>query len=118
MSPDRGTSISSCPPTGRPTDITYPLRHSRYIAETNRQTRPNVHADRRIEMTTATNTWIRRVTAGAVLAAAPALIALGTATASQAQSSSTSTFDYSPAPVQTTQYPYQNLPWNQSSFHQ
>ena len=69
-------------------------------------------------MTAATNTWIRRVTAGAVLAAAPALIALGTATASYAQSSSTSTFDYSPAPVQTTQYPYQNLPWNQSSFHQ
>jgi hypothetical protein len=69
-------------------------------------------------MTVIATTWIRRVTAGAVLAAAPALIALGTATASQAQSSSTSTFDYSPAPVQTTQYPYQNMPWNQSSFHQ
>ena len=64
-------------------------------------------------MTASTNTWIRRVTAGAVLAAAPALIALGTAAASQAQSSSTSGFDYSP-PVQTTQ----NMPWSQSSFHQ
>jgi hypothetical protein len=69
-------------------------------------------------MTASTTTWIRRVTAGAVLAAAPALIALGTATAGQAQTSSTSTFDYTPAPVQTTQYPYQNLPWYQSSFHQ
>lgn len=69
-------------------------------------------------MTTYTCTWIRRLTAGAVLAAAPALIALGTATASYAQSSSTSGFNCSPTPVQTTQYPYQNLPWNQSSFHQ
>jgi hypothetical protein len=69
-------------------------------------------------MTASTSTWIRRVTAGAVLAAAPALIAVGTATASQAQSSSDSTFNYSPAPVPTTQYPYQNMPWSQSSFHQ
>jgi hypothetical protein len=64
-------------------------------------------------MNASTPTWIRRVTAGAVLAAAPALIALGTATASQAQTSSTSGFDYSPS-VQPTQ----NLPWSQSSFHQ
>ena len=64
-------------------------------------------------MNASTPTWIRRVTAGAVLAAAPALIALGTATTSQAQTSSTSAFDYSP-PVQPTQ----NLPWSQSSFHQ
>jgi len=71
-------------------------------------------------MTTITTTWVRRATAGAVLAAAPALIALGTATASQAQTGSTSGFDYSPAPAatQTGQYPWNNQSWNQSSFHQ
>jgi hypothetical protein len=74
-------------------------------------------------MNASTPTWIRRVTAGAVLAAAPALIALGTATASYAESSSSSNStspSYAPAPAatQTGQYPYQNLPWNQSSFHQ
>lgn len=35
-------------------------------------------------MNAITATWIRRATAGVVLAAAPALIALGTATASHA----------------------------------
>lgn len=70
-------------------------------------------------MTASTTTWIRRVTAGAVLAAAPALIALGTATAGQAQSSSTSGFDYSPPPAtKTGQYPWNNQPWSMSSFHQ
>jgi hypothetical protein len=64
--------------------------HSRYIAGTSWQTEPNVNADGRIEMTASTNTWIRRVTAGAVLAAASALIALDTATASYAESSSSS----------------------------
>ena len=61
-------------------------------------------------------TW-RGLAAGAVLAAAPALIALGTATASQAQTSSTSP-SFSPAPTQTApQYPYSNAPWYDSSFH-
>jgi hypothetical protein len=92
----------------------HPLRHSRYIAGTNRQRKPNVNADRRIEMTAITPTWIRRVSAGVVLAAAPALIALGTATASHAQTSSTSGFNYSPAPAATQA----GQSWNQSSFHQ
>jgi hypothetical protein len=69
-------------------------------------------------MNATTTTWIRRVAAGAVLAAAPALIALGTATASNAQSGST-TPSYSPAPMGPAngQYPWHNQPWNQSSFH-
>ncbi len=55
-------------------------------------------------MTANTTTWIRRISAGAVLAAAPALIALGTATASHAESSSVSpSFSPTPHPVQ---YPY------------
>jgi hypothetical protein len=67
----------------------------------------------------ATNTtWIRRAVAGGVLAAAPALIALGTATASHAESSSTAP-SYAPAPVgpANAQYPWHSLPWEQSSFH-
>jgi hypothetical protein len=68
-------------------------------------------------MTTITSTWIRRVSAGAVLAAAPALIALGTATASYADSNSTSP-SFAPTPAPTTgQYPWQNQSWNMSSFH-
>jgi hypothetical protein len=58
------------------------------------------------------STWIRRVAAGAVLAAAPALIALGTAAASQAESSSSS---FAPTPSQTTEYPNASL---YQSFHQ
>jgi hypothetical protein len=49
----------------------------------------------------ATNhTRIRRATAGAVLTAALALIALGTATAGNAESNSTPSPSYSPTPVQ------------------
>jgi hypothetical protein len=76
---------------------------------------------------TTTNTWIRRVAAGAVLAAAPALIALGTATASHAESgtSTGSTSSTSPgykySPTQTGplngQYPWHNTTWDQGSFH-
>ena len=64
--------------------------------------------------------WIRRIAAGAALAAAPALIAVGTAAASQAQTNSDSGFNYSPAPVatQSGQYPWANGPWSQSSLHQ
>jgi hypothetical protein len=58
-------------------------------------------------MTANTTTWIRRVAAGAVLAAAPALIALGTATASYADSTSPS---YSPTPSPQTS-------WTQSNWH-
>jgi hypothetical protein len=78
-------------------------------------------------MNTNTNTWIRRVAAGAVLAAAPALIALGTAAASHAESgnSTSSTSSTSPgykySPTQTGppngQYPWHNTTWDQSSFH-
>ena len=63
---------------------------------------------------TANTTWIRRVAAGAVLAAAPALIALGTAATSQAEVSSTSPSN-PPTHTETSQYPY--APWYQS-FHQ
>ncbi len=64
-------------------------------------------------MTTNTHsTWIRRLAAGAVLAAAPALIALGTAAASQAESSSSS---FTPSPSHTTEYPNESL---YQSFHQ
>ena len=41
-------------------------------------------------MTANTTTWISRVAGGAVLAAAPAFIALDTAAASNAETSSTS----------------------------
>jgi hypothetical protein len=70
-------------------------------------------------MTAITTTWIRRVAAGVALAAAPALIALGTATASYAQTGSSSTSpSYAPAPgPQTGQYPWHNQSWNNSSFH-
>jgi hypothetical protein len=42
-------------------------------------------------MTANTTTWIRRVTAGAFLVAAPALIALGTASASHADAGTSET---------------------------
>ena len=68
-------------------------------------------------MTTNATTWIRRIAAGAFLAAAAALIALGTASSAQAGSSSDSTSpSYAPTPAQT-QYPYSNAPWYDSSFH-
>ena len=57
-----------------------------------------------------TTTWIRRVAAGAALAVAPALIALGTAAASQAETSSTSP-SYSPT-LHSVQ-----VPWPQSNWH-
>src|ERR1700758_3922515 len=85
MSPDRWTPNSSGLPSSHPTDYSDLLRHCRYIAGTHRQSERNVNADRRIEMTTNNSTWIRRVAAGAVLVAAPALIALGTASASHAE---------------------------------
>jgi hypothetical protein len=66
---------------------------------------------------TNTKTWIRRVAAGAVLAAAPALIAVGTAAASNAAPTGDSTSpSFSPTPVQT-EYPYWSGPWYDSSFH-
>ena len=55
-------------------------------------------------MTANTTTWIRRVIAGAFLAAAAALIALGTAAASHAEGTSTSP-SFSPTP-HSVQYPY------------
>jgi len=55
-------------------------------------------------------TWTRRIAAGAVLAAAPALIALGTAAASHAAGDTgytTPSPNYSPTPsYNTAQYPY------------
>ena len=50
---------------------------------------------------TTTTSWIRRVAAGAVLAAVPALIALGTATASHAAETNSTSPSSSPTPVQT-----------------
>jgi hypothetical protein len=75
------------------------------------------------------NMWIKRMAAGAVLAAAPALIALGTATAANAEAGSgtnnttnntTSSSSYAPPQMGPLngQYPWnQGMPWNQSSFH-
>jgi hypothetical protein len=66
-------------------------------------------------MTTNNSTWIRRVAAGAVLVAAPALIALGTASASHAEAG---------APPARTSPSYAPTPsgslndWHQSSWHQ
>jgi hypothetical protein len=65
--------------------------------------------------------WIRRAAAGAVLAAAPALIALGTAAASNAAptgdtTSGSTSPSFSPTPAQTA-YPYWTGPWYDSSFH-
>jgi hypothetical protein len=72
-------------------------------------------------MNANTTTWIRRIAAGAALAAAPALIALGTAAASNADSAVTGPgYNYSPAPMgpNNGEYPWHgNLPWDQSSFH-
>ena len=73
-------------------------------------------------MTRNTTTWARRLAAGAVLAAAPALIALGTATASHAtagSSSGSTSPSYAPTPTgpSSGQYPWNNVPWDQSSFH-
>jgi hypothetical protein len=71
-------------------------------------------------MNANTTTWIRRVAAGAALAAAPALIALGTAGASNADSTVTGPgYNYSPAPATapTSGYPWHNQPWDKSSFH-
>ncbi len=72
-------------------------------------------------MTANTPTWFRRVAAGAVLAAAPALIALGTATASHAQSGSSSHStppSYAPTAMGPSNglYPH-SQPWAQSSYH-
>jgi len=67
-------------------------------------------------MAAITTTWVRRVAAGAVLAAAPALIALGTAGTSNAQSQSGSTYNYSPTP-QSVSVPYPYGPAGQS-WHQ
>ncbi|MBV8965261.1 MAG: hypothetical protein JO191_03700 [Mycobacteriaceae bacterium] len=73
-------------------------------------------------MTTNTTTWIRRISAGVVLAAAPALIALGAAPMSTAQTGSSSnatTPSYTPMPTGPLngQYPWHNQPWYNSSFH-
>jgi hypothetical protein len=72
-------------------------------------------------MNTTKNTWIRRVAAGALLAAAPALLALGTAGVSNAKADPANPgYSYSPpaeAPS-TSGYPWHgNLPWDESSFH-
>ena len=68
-------------------------------------------------MITTTNntkaTWIRRVAAGAVLAAAPALIALGTATSAQADSTGPN-FNTPTHQSTTSQYPWSNGSWHQS----
>jgi hypothetical protein len=73
------------------------------------------------------NIWIKRVAAGAVLVAAPALIALGTATAANAESSSVTDNNTTSSPVYAPPqmgplngvYPWnQGMPWNKSSFHQ
>jgi hypothetical protein len=66
-------------------------------------------------MTTNNSTWIRRVAAGAVLVAAPALIALGTASASHADTGSPSirtSPSYAPTPSGSLN------DWHQWSWHQ
>lgn len=59
--------------------------------------------------TTTKTTWIRRVAAGAVLAAAPALIALGTATSSHADSTGPN-FN-SPIPGNSSQQDWSHSSW-------
>jgi hypothetical protein len=108
MSPNWRTSSSSPVRADWRTDASRLLRHSRYITGAHRLINRKTIADRRIEITTNTTTtsWIRRVAAGAVLAAAPALIALGTATASHAAETNSTSPSYSPTPIQTA-HPYQ-----------
>jgi len=103
MSVNWRTSSSSRVRTDWRTDASRLLRHSRYITGAHRLINRKTTADRRIEITTNTTTtsWIRRVAAGAVLAAAPALIALGTATASHAAETNSTFPSHSPTPVQT-----------------
>ena len=67
-------------------------------------------------MTANTTTWIRRVAAGAVMAAAPALIALGTASASHADAgagapSIRTSPSFSPTPKGSLH------DWHQGSWH-
>ena len=66
--------------------------------------------------TAATTTWIRRVAAGAVLAAAAVLIALGTAASSHADTTGPN-FNAPGQSSTTNQYPWNNGSWDQSSFH-
>jgi hypothetical protein len=61
--------------------------------------------------TTTKATWIRRVSFGAVLAAAPALIALGTAASSHADATGPN-FN-APHQTTTTQYPGADGSWHQ-----
>jgi hypothetical protein len=84
--PNRRTSSSSGVWADRLTDAAWTLRHSRYITGTHRLTNRKTNADRRTEITTNTTTATRihRVAAGAALAAALGLIALGTALATPA----------------------------------
>jgi hypothetical protein len=65
----------------------------------------------------ANTTWIRRVAVGAVLVAAPALIALGTASASHADAGNSqvrTSPSYSPTPSGSLN----DVPWHKSSWHQ
>ena len=60
---------------------------------------------------TSSTTWVRRVMAGAVLAAAPALIALGPATAAHADTTVTSPGPSVHAPAHHPAFPNQtNMP--------
>jgi hypothetical protein len=72
-----------------------------------------------LKMAANTTTWIRRVAAGAVLVAAPALIALGTASASHADTGSPSirtSPSYAPAPGPLNGQ--NDLSSHQGSWHQ
>ena len=68
-------------------------------------------------MTANTTTWIRRVATGAVLLAAPALIALGTASATHADTGASATRT-SPSYAPTPRGSLNDVPWHHSSWHQ
>jgi hypothetical protein len=88
------------------------IAHAFYVTSTRI---PNQKSTKTGEFTMKKNHWMRRVTAGVVLAAAPALIALGTAAAGHAAA----VWPPPTVPVQTTSsHPVSNVPWFESSFHE
>jgi hypothetical protein len=68
----------------RLTEFAGPLLHSKCITGTSRWTGPKINVDRRIDMNIITSSRVRRVAAGAVLVAAPAVIALAAPAVSNA----------------------------------
>lgn len=68
--------------------------------------------------TTANTTWVRRLMAGAVLAAAPAFIALGPATQAHADTASTNPGPSMHAPAHHPAFPNQtNMPQPGTRIH-